>query len=394
MKHYALLLTLFLWLPLAASVGAQGGQFESETAVTFGQRIVFTLTAVTDEPLTVVALTFQPTGSPPKTETVTPVQLADGRWQAQVVLAPQSAGLSPYAAITYEWLVTLGDNETVAVPAQTVTYQDDRFAWKKIEQPAAGTAVTIFWPGESDKPGRVAFALVQQAAARLQTILPLSPHTPLPIFLYPSTADLRSALRLNGHDWTGQTDPALGVVLATAVNEKTAAADLRRSLPGEISRFWLYQAAGPQYADIPYWFKEGLAVWLADGPAYQATADPVPLADLCQVEPPDTGGVAAVQSGALVQFVAERYGRQALAALAMAFAQGMDCDTAVPIALGVSVTELERHWATITQPQPTAVRFVQQHGVWLLLLLAGFILMGLLVMWPRGGGIEMERWGD
>ncbi len=389
MKQYAVIVILFLWLALASGMGAQGGQFESETAVTFGQRIVFTLTAVTDEPLTAVALTFQPTGSPQKTETVTPTKLADGRWRAQVVLEPQSAGLSPYAAITYEWLVTLGDNETVAIPAQTVTYQDDRFAWKKIEQPAAGTAVTIFWPGESDEPGRAAFALVQQAAARLQTILPLPPNTPLPVFLYPSTADLRSALRLNGHDWTGQTDPALGVVLATAVNEKTAAADLRRSLPGEISRFWLYQAAGPQYATIPYWFKEGLAVWLADGPAYEATADPVPLADLCQAEPPATGELAAAQSGALVQFVADQYGRETLAALAAAFVEGAGCDTAVPSVLGQSVAELETNWLANTQPRPAAVRFVQQHGMWLLLLLAGFVLMGLLVIWPRRGGIEI-----
>lgn len=392
MKQYALVIFLFLWLALAVGVGAQGGQFESETAVTFGQRIVFTLTAVTDEPLTAVALTFQPTGSPQKTETVTPTQLADGRWQAQVVLEPQSAGLSPYTAITYEWLVTLGDNETVTVPAQTVTYQDDRFAWKKIEQPAAGTAVTIFWASESDKPGREAFAIVQETAAALQTILPLPPGTPLPIFLYPSTADLRSALRLNGHDWTGQSDPALGVLLVTAVNEKTAAADLRRSLPGEISRFWLYQAAGPHDAAIPYWFKEGLAAWAAGAPISTTPANPLPLTTLCDVTPPATD--AAGQSGALVQFVAERYGRQALAALAAAFVQGMDCDTAVPTALGVSVAELERHWLTHTQPQPTAVYFVQQHGVWLLLLLAGFILMGLLVVWPRGGGIEIGRLGD
>lgn len=380
MKRYVLVIFLFLWLALAVGVGAQGGQFESEAAVTFGQRIVFTLTAVTDAPLTAVALTFQPTGSPQKIESVTPTQLADGRWQAQVVLEPQSAGLSPYTAITYEWLVTLGDNETVAVPAQTVTYQDDRFAWKKIEQPATGTVVTIFWASESDKPGREAFAIVQETAAALQTILPLPPGTPLPIFLYPSTADLRSALRLNGHDWTGQSDPALGVLLVTAVNEKTAAADLRRSLPGEISRFWLYQAAGPHAAAIPYWFKEGLAAWAAGGTVVTSVENPLPLTTLCNIEPPATG--AAGQSGALVQFVAERYGRQALAALAAAFVQGMDCDTAVPTALGVSVAELERHWLTNTQPQHTAVRFVQQHGVWLLLLLAGFILMGLLVVWP------------
>ncbi|HRQ41711.1 MAG TPA: hypothetical protein PLD25_27640 [Chloroflexota bacterium] len=381
MKHYALLLTLFLWLALAVGVGAQGGQFTSEATATFGQRLVFTLTAVTDTPLTAVSLTMQPANSPPYSETVIPTQLADGRWQAHVVVEPQSAGLSPYATITYEWLVTMGDDETVTVPAQTITYQDDRFAWKKIEQPAAGTAVTIFWPGDSDKPGREAFSLAQETAAQLQTILPLPPGTPLPVFLYPSTADLRAALRLNGHDWAqGHTDPALAVVLVTAVNDKTAAADLRGPLPHEIAHFWLYQAAGPQYADIPYWFKEGLAVWLGGGPAYLPTAAPLPLADLCQAELPVSDESAAVQSGALVQYVEEQYGRAALAELATAFVAGADCDTAVPIALGISVAELERAWLNNSQSQPTAVHFVQKHGVWLLLLAGGFLLMGLLLV--------------
>ncbi|MCL4263769.1 MAG: hypothetical protein KJ069_11160 [Anaerolineae bacterium] len=385
MKWYSLVVTLFIWLALTVGVGAQGGQFESEAAVTFGQRIVFTLTAVTDEPLTTVTLTIQPTHFPPQTETVTPRQLGDGRWQAQYVLEPQAAGLPPFVTITYEWQVNTSSGETITIPAQTVAYQDDRFAWKKIEQAAAGTAVTIFWPGESDKPGRDAFVIAQQTAAQLQELLPLPAATPLPIFLYPSTADLRAALRLNGHDWAqGHTDPALGVVLVTAVNSKTAADDLRGPLPHEITHFWLYQAAGPHYADMPYWFKEGLAVWLASGDTYEATADSQSLTNLCRADPPADWEMAAAQSGTLVQFVDEQYGREALALLAAAFAQGADCETAVSSIMGQSVAELEASWLANTQPRPTAVRFVQQHGMWLLLLLAGFVLMGLLVMRPGG----------
>jgi hypothetical protein len=369
-----------IWLLLAR----QGGQFESKAAVTFGQQVVFTLTAVTDEPPTAVSLTFQPSGQAEQTVLLRPPPLADGRWQVQFTLEPQAGGLSPYTTLTYKWSVTADSGETITVPAQTVAYQDDRFAWKRINQRVANTAVSIFWPGESDKPGQEAFIIVQETAARLHSLLPLPPETPLPIFLYPSTADLRSALRLNGHDWVqAHTDPALGVVLVTAVNSKTVAADLRRTLPHEMARFWLYQAAGARYTQIPYWFKEGVALWAAQA-AGKGMSTPVPLADLCQAVPPEAADQQAVvaQSGAMVQFVDEWYGREALAALAAAFAGGADCETAVQTALGQSVAELEATWLKTEQPRPAAVRFVQQNGGWLLLAAAGFLFMMLLLAQP------------
>lgn len=372
---------LLVW----AGLVIQGGQFESETAVTFGQRIVFTLTAVTDELPTAVTLTIHPANQDAQTIPLHPQTLDDGRWQAQFALEPQVWGLSPFTTIDYEWTVAIDGREPIIVPRQTVTYQDDRFAWKKIEQPLGGTAVSIFWSGASDKPGRDAFAITQQTVATLQNILPL-PAAALPIFLYPSTADLRAALRLNGHDWVaGHTDPALGVVLVTAVNDKTAAADLRAPLPHEIAHVWLYQAAGAQYETIPYWFREGLAVWLAGEQTVETTAVPLPLAELCRAEPPTNTETAAAQSGALVQFVDERYGRATLAALAKAFVAGADCDTAVSTALGVSLAELENAWLHNSQSPPTAVRFWQQNGVWLLLLVGGFLLMGLLLVRPGRG---------
>jgi hypothetical protein len=378
-------MSLFILIALAGfrPAVAQGGRFDSEAVVTFGQQVVFTLTAVTDEPLTAVTLNIDPTYGTAQVEALQPTQIADGSWQAQYELLPQTAGLSPFSTITYEWQVTTEKGDIISIPAQQVTYQDDRFAWKKIEQPVAGTAVTIFWPGDSDKPGRVSYEMVQQTAARLQVVLPLAPDTALPVFLYPSSADLRAALRLNGHDWVkGHTDPALGAVLVTAVNDKTAAADLQLSLPHELAHFWLYQAVGSGYADIPYWFKEGWAVWVAGNGGSQRITGPLPLADLCGTDTSADEELAARQGGAVVQFVAEQYGRDALAGLALAFASGEGCDTAVPTVLGQTMPELEAAWLAAQQPQPAAIRFLQQNGIWLLLLLAGFGLMGLLLIRP------------
>lgn len=364
-------------------VVAQGGRFDSEAVVTFGQQVVFTLTAVTDEPLTAVTLSIDPANGMAQVVNLQATQSADGSWRTAYEWQPQTVALPPFSTITYDWQVTAENGEIISIPPQQVTYQDDRFAWKKIEQPVAGTAVTIFWPGDSDKPGRVAYEMVQRTAAQLQAVLPLPTETSLPIFLYPSSADLRSALRLNGHDWVkGHTDPALGVVLVTAVNSKTAAEDLQLSLPHELAHFWLYQATGPAYADMPYWFKEGWAVWAAGNGGSDMIASPLPLADLCGTDAPADGELAARESGALVQFVAERYGRDALAGLARAFANGEGCDTAVQMALGQTLPELEADWLAAQQPQPAAIQFLQQNGVWLLLLLAGFGLMGLLLIRP------------
>lgn len=381
-------------LAIPQLVFAQRGQFTSEAAVTFGQKVDFSLTAVTDLPLETITLFIQHTGAnAPFSANVPFTQAEDGLVAAEQTLTAQQLGLPPFTTITYWWEVATADGTVIPVPAQTVAYQDDRFNWKQLMAEEGGTAVTIYWTGEELETGGVAHEILRERLPRLKAILPLPSGTLLPIFLYPSSADLRAALRLNGHDWAREhVNPALGVVMVTAVNSKTARDDLSRPLPHELAHFWLYQAAGTHYETIPPWFKEGLAVWLegdelAAGERVLATAvtqnTTIPLTELCATFPADREALADAQSAALVSFVQVRYGERALADLAAAFAVGEGCETAVSEVLGQSLTEFEANWLTAERPRPAAVQFFRENGLWLLLLLGGFVIMGLLIFRPK-----------
>lgn len=386
---------LIMWItpPL---VSAQGGQFTSGAEVTFGQKIQFSLVAKTDLPIKHITLFMRPLTSETPLSVDVPFTQMDGDVTAAYALETQPVKLAPFTAVEFSWEITTEAGEIIPVPTQKVTYQDDRFEWQHLVAEEAGTAVTIYWTGDDLEPGQVAYEMVRESVIRLNTLLPMAPGTaltPLPIFLYPSSADLRSALRLNGHDWTaGHIDPALGVVMVTAVNPKTARDDLSRSLPHEVTHFWLYQAASSHYDTLPPWFKEGLAGWLEGGDhsaeaALLATAvaenRTIPLADLCTTFPIEQAPLAYAQSASLVAFVQAKYGERAVGDLAAAFVNGADCDTAVATLFNQSVAEFEADWLRAQQPQTAVAQFLTRNGLWLLLCVGGFAIMGLLITRPR-----------
>jgi tRNA(His) 5'-end guanylyltransferase len=112
------------------------------------------------------------------------------------------------------------------------------------------------------------------------------------------------------------------VILVTAVNPRTAAADLRQSLPHELAHFLLYQATGVAYNTLPTWFNEGLATALeaAPNPGYEtlletavASQSTIPFADLCHSFPaaPEGALLAYAESVSLIQFIQANYGNHA-----------------------------------------------------------------------------------
>lgn len=393
-----LLLCLICWWRPPVLTQAQGGRFTSEAEVVFGQRIDFTLTGMTDLPVTAVTLTIQPAGQAESHVAAVPfAQAADGALTAVFPLPPQQVRLSPLTTLTYAWQIQTATGEWIEVPAKAVAYEDDRFEWKQLTAVTGlpVTSVTVRWTDDSLTTGETASRLVAETVQRLQPVLPIASGTPIPVLVYPSSADLRAALRLNGHEWTGQhADPGLGLVMVTAVNPRTAAEELGRNLPHELSHYLLYQAAGPAYDEMPYWFKEGLAVWAEDeqggkeeqamlvatAVANQAT---ISLVSLCGPGPFTDEALAAAQSASLVQYVQRRYGERGLSGLADAFIAGEDCATAVPAGLGQSLAELEVSWLAAQQPQPPWQRFLTENALWFLLLLGSFFIMVLLLR-PAG----------
>jgi hypothetical protein len=269
-------------------------------------------------------------------------------------------------------------------------YEDDQFEWRQVEN--AGFAA--HWTGDDPALGQLTLDVVAESLDNLNGLIPVEDDLALDVYVYPSSADLRAALQLTGRDWVGaHAHPELGVILVTAVNSRTAAADLRQSIPHELVHLLLYRAVGANHELVPLWFQEGLATFAesAPNPSYEAVLatavvdqTTIPFADLCTRFPAaeDQALLAYAQSVSLVEYIRAQYGNHALNNLIAAFADGADCQSGVSRALNTSLETLNQEWLERQQPQSPFARFWVANSLWLLLLMGGFGIAGLLILTP------------
>jgi hypothetical protein len=309
--------------------------------------------------------------------------------------------LPPFSSVAYWWELERADGATLRVPERTLSYVDDQFSWQWISKadPEGGGVVTVQWTGEDPDRGEQAFDTVLAALDRLAPYVPLDEVRPFNVFVYPSSADVGSAMRLAGQEWQpGQTYPELGVLLVTVVNPATAEAELASGIGRELTDLLLYQALGEAYGNVPRWLRVGLADVAAGGPDARSAAllaDAVAdgsaptLGALCAEYP--TGdpqaAVAGAQSGAFVRTISDVYGPGSVVELITAFAGGATCDEALATVLNATPAQVTDAWRAAYQaPDPERER-VSQAIIWVVLVLAGFGLAALL-LWrgvPRRG---------
>ncbi|MEJ2747423.1 MAG: peptidase MA family metallohydrolase, partial [Anaerolineae bacterium] len=355
----------------------------------FGQSMDFSLTAASADVIEAATLFISAPDLPNTLTAVLPI--TPGRQiSANYELDLTQVRLAPFTTVTYWWRLETAVGE-ISLDQQTIIYEDDQFSWRQ----AAQDGVVVHWTGDDAGLGQLGLDIVDESLPRLAAILPVPDPLAVDIYIYPSSADLRSALRLTGRDWVGaHAHPELGVVLVTAVNSRTAAADLRQSIPHELTHFLLYQAAGPHYDSIPAWFGEGLATFVEDSahPNYDAllaTAvaqqTTIPFTELCQAFPAveQRALLAYAQSASFIDYLQGRFGGQALRELTAAYTDGMDCQSGISHVLQKSLTDLNQDWLRHEQPLSPFRQFWRDNGYWLLLLTGGFGLASLLIIKPR-----------
>lgn len=385
-KQHVTIAVLLLCLLLPRPAAAQTLEAETDATYAFGQAVRFTLDVRSEQPISAASLLFN---TPELANTyVVNFDLTPSRTLSLThELSLSQVQLAPFTSVSYWWELTV-DGRQERVRGDTFIYADDRFQWQALN---AGDA-TVHWTDASVSLGQMALDILAEARPRLQTIIPAASEQPLQIYIYPSTADLRSALRLTGRDWVGaDAQPELGVLLVTAVNPRTAAFDLGQSIPHELAHLMLYEATRPGSERVPRWFEEGVATVAETAPnpdhdviLQQAVADQATLSfvTLCETFPAGEAQarLAYAQSASFIRFIQATYGNQALTAMVRAFADGAGCETAVRRVLDTSLDQLNAQWLESVQPLSPLARFWQTGGLWLLLVGGGFGLMALLLL--------------
>jgi hypothetical protein len=389
--RYLVLGLLLAWWLIPGRSLAQGDKtvIYSDADYTFGQTMRFRLIAEQVEDVESVILHFQ-TPEFPNTLTVDVPFSAGDRIDVVHSVELSQVRLAPFTVVTYWWTLVTRSGEEIAVPEQIIAYDDNRFNWRQLSRPG----LSVYWTGDDPGLGQLAMDVVIETIPALQSLVPASAGTEIRLYVYPSSADLRSALRLTGLDWVGaHADPELGVLMVTAVNARTAATDLRQSIPHELVHFLLYHAVGSNYDDLPKWFNEGLATFMepVTNPGYEvllqeAVADEatIPFAELCTSFPEveERALLAYAQSASLIAYIQDRYGNRKLVELVDAFADGAGCQSGVSRVLRTNLVDLERTWLGSQQAQSPLAQYLSQHGLWLMLLSGGFIVARILIFNP------------
>jgi hypothetical protein len=379
---------------LLISVAAQDDQLQlrSSADYIYGQSMRFNLDGANVGDIESVTVFFRLGTSSESYSTEAPFESGE-TFNASYTLDLAQVRLPPFGSVTYWWEINRAVGEPVRVPEQIVSYVDDQFTWRRLSatDEEGGGSIRIHWTGDSETLGAQAQEIIFEMLPEIGRLIPLEQILPFDVYIYPSSADLGAALRLAGREYQpGQTFPDLGVLFAVVVNQETAESELRRELSRGLVDLTLFQALGQFVYNLPPWLGRGLAgavrdmrdVALEDTLRSAINSNTlIPVADLCNGMPVEND-LAVAQSEALFAFVVATYGETAARDLILAYAAGNDCMAAMRKAIHLTPQQLETGWLRATGSDQTD-RLFAEIGVWLLLVLAGFGLAGLLLRRPR-----------
>ena len=383
----ALFAGALLWLTFALTARAQEDVLflEPSAAFTFGQELRFGLAAENAQGVESITLFLQPERSLNVYEINVPFE-PDERIDVLVTVPVEKTDLRPFHSLNYGWELQTA-NGIQRVPPQVLNYRDDRFNWQQLTE----EGITALWTSEGPFFGEQVVEIAAEALRTGSTLLPLAQIEPIDIYVYPSSADVRTAVDLVGAAEDAAVLPGAGVLLLAVVNPQSATDELLQSVPPAVGELLLFQAAHGDLGVYPWWFRQGLLQMFGTAGDVreqellaQAVADgsTAPLWRLC-VDPQESGDTAVVtaaQSGAILDYVARTRGETAVRDLAAAYIAGDDCETGTLKALGLSLDELQRAWLADRLPRSAVGQFWTDNGLWLVLLLGG-TLIAALVYW-------------
>jgi len=269
----------------------------------------------------------------------------------------QSGSLPPGATIWWRWRYTDETGKESVSNQQTITWLDAEHNWKTI----SADKLNLHWYS-----GDQAFAadLLDAAENGLifnQTESGLTADTPIDLYIYADTNDLKDAI-LYEPSWTGgQAFPAHDIVII-GISE-----DLldwgRDAIVHELTHVLVGHLTFSCLGGVPTWLNEGLAVY-SEGGLDQGSQNQLDQAiqynTLLTVrslsagfsEVPDKAYLSYSQSFSIIKFLIETYGQDKMTVLLTSLRDGAAVDDALIDTYGFNVEGLEDEWRKAIQAQP------------------------------------------
>ena len=350
MKRVFLFLALMILLAMANPARAQSGSVITDVRVVseFGRQIQFLARIQSPGGIQSASVTFREQDGLQQTQPLS-VNI-DGT--AGYVYDARVNALKPFARIVFWFNVTLADGTQVQSETYNFDYIDNRFDWQTRED----GVLRAHWVTGDAGFGDAVLDAGRRGLQSVYRLIPLEVTDAIDIWVYPSADDLQGALLLGGQSWVeGHASPELGVVMVSVAPGAEQNIQLERQVPHELAHVLLYRRVGANYNLLPIWLREGMAsmaelypnsdfdIVLANA---AETNSIIPMADLCSSFPPDTANaqLAYAESKSFTQYIVDNYGTSGLTSLALAYADGLDCEQGARQALGLSLSQLEVRW--------------------------------------------------
>ncbi len=347
--------SVFILLSSGISINAQENVtiLSSNIEAVFGETITASLAAESETEIVNVEFFYRPlTNRTPLTKRNVAEFEPGTDIEATYVIDQQITYLPPGTTLEYWWKLTDVNDNALKTERESYLHLDDRYDFQSL----SNERITLYWYRGSDDFGQALFDQANQALTQLEDDFGASLNQAVQVFIYNGGRDLRDALGPGSNEWTGGVAYANYGVIAMGVAPSSLQWGLQATTH-ELAHLVIHQVTANPYGDIPRWLDEGLAVYSEDPDQLDAqfrlslqeaidNNQVMTLQTLSSSFPADAqeANLAYGQSRAVVDFIIDTYGKEAIAELLTIFSEGELYDRALEQALGLDTWELDAQW--------------------------------------------------
>ena len=250
------------------------------------------------------------------------------------------------ADFEWRWEFVTSDGETHETDPQVWRYEDPRFDWQSLIE---GDLEVAYYDNRS-----VAEQMLREGLEALEEISPflgLDELIPIKVYVWASTEDAREVERIDSETFEESVITGGTRVLADLVHIYQPS---RWVVRHELTHVLTKLAGEGPYGDLPAWLDEGMATiaegdWLdrRGGALQYAINNDLVLSLRSMESPSNTPGFVDIfygQSAAVVLFLLQEHGNEAMNELFDTFKNGSSVEDALQSIYGLSRIELDNAW--------------------------------------------------
>jgi hypothetical protein len=269
----------------------------------------------------------------------------------------QSGSEPPGTTIWYRWRVTDASGAEQLSDEQRVTWLDEAHPWRSTSK----GKLTLHWYSGSQAFAQGLLSSAIDSLGQLGQTTGVAPQSPIDLYIYANTDDMRDAV-LYEPGWTGgQAFPDHDIVIIGISPEqvewgkRTEAHELTHVLVGHLT----FSCLG----SVPTWLNEGIAVYGEGGlepdgrdKLQRAIADDSLISVRALSggfsEHPGKADLSYAQSYSLVDYLVDAFGQQRIVALFEDLRQGQTIEAALEHVYGFGLDGLEDRWRKSVGARP------------------------------------------